>query len=257
MPFTPTHILAIIPIFYINRRFSLVALAIGTMIPDFPMFFPFSSYDFSHSLVGLVFYCVPVGFILYFLFESIGKQFVIDISPQWVRSRLIPYRHNRPSLYFINILLLASAFFIGSASHLIWDSFTHHWGWGVITFPFLQQTIDIFSFSIAYYKLIQYGSTFIGFPLLLIIGIIYLLKFESKKLITNYNFSKIKIYSITLSFLLIPIILSIYYWWHKLSLFTIISYTIPESIGVGITLFFIYALLYGWKRYRSAHLTSD
>ncbi len=248
MPFTPTHILAIVPVFYFNRRLSLIALAIGAMIPDFPLFFPLSSYDFSHSLLGLLLYCVPMSFIVYFLFEGIGKQFVIDLSPRWMRSRLQGYRHTTLSFQPYNMLLLTFAFIIGAASHVLWDSFTHHWGWGVTLFPRLQHTIALFDVALPYYKLIQYGSTFIGLPLLAIIGIFYLLTFEATTTIKGSYFSRITLYSIVLSFLAIPIIIALYYWWNKVSPLEIIGYTVIESIGAGIILFFLYALLYKWRR---------
>jgi hypothetical protein len=246
MPFTPTHILAIVPVFYFNRRLSLIALAIGAMIPDFPLFFPLSSYDFSHSLFGLLLYCVPMGFIIYLLFESIGKQFIIDLSPRWMRSRLQNYRNTIPHFQLYPLLLLALAFIIGAASHVLWDAFTHHWGWGVTLFPYLQHTIELFGFPLPYYKLIQYGSTFIGLPLLAIIGIFYLSTFEATTTISGSHFSKTAIYSIVLSFLFIPVVIALYYWGHNVSLLEIIGHTVPESIGAGITLFFIYALLYKW-----------
>jgi len=248
MPFTPTHILAIVPVFYFQRRLSLVALAIGAMIPDFPMFFPLSSYGFSHSLLGLILYCIPMGFLIYFLFEVIGKQFIIDLLPRWMRARLQPYRNTPLCLQPYNILLLAFALVIGAASHVLWDAFTHHWGWGVELFPRLQHTIELFGFTLPYYKLIQYNSTFIGLPLLAIMGIVYLLRFEASTSIKGYSFSKVTLFGILLSFLLIPIVIAFYYWWHNASLLEIIGYTVPESIGAGIALFFLYGLLYRWRR---------
>lgn len=54
MPFTPTHVLAILPVAAV-KRFPLPfsALVIGSMIPDLPLFLPWSpGYDQTHSVAG-------------------------------------------------------------------------------------------------------------------------------------------------------------------------------------------------------------
>ena len=100
MPFTPTHVLAVLPIRSICKQLSLTALVIGSIIPDFPLFYPILSYDFSHSLVGLLGYCLPSGLLVYYLYELVGKVFVIDLSPMWVKSRINSYRSSYEEYFF-------------------------------------------------------------------------------------------------------------------------------------------------------------
>lgn len=89
MPFTPAHILAVIPFSISNKKLPLSALAIGAVVPDFTMFFPFSSYHYSHSLSGLIFYCLPFGTLLLVFYHLLAKPFLIDLSPRWARRRLL------------------------------------------------------------------------------------------------------------------------------------------------------------------------
>jgi len=73
MPFTPTHVLAILPIRLGCKQLSLVALVIGSMIPDFALFYAIVPYDSSHSLEGLFGYCLPIGLWVYYLYEFSRK----------------------------------------------------------------------------------------------------------------------------------------------------------------------------------------
>lgn len=248
MPFTPTHVLAIIPIFSLCRVLPFSALAIGTLIPDFPMFLYISSYDFSHSILGIAVYCVPAGFVMHWLFERLIKPFSIDFSPAFVRSRLTKYRHIRSIYDFKNTVLLTLCFAIGSFSHIAWDSFTHDWGWGVTRLPILQQQLNLFGYLLPHYKLIQYGSTIVGLPLLLLIATLKLLKLPVTAS-NNYSFSPLKVVVITCSFLILPIVIFFYHSYFTVNdLSSIFGYTIKQSIGAGIVLLTTYSLIHAWLR---------
>ena len=66
MPFTPTHTLAVIPIWsWCPGAYSRSALVIGCMIPDLPVLLPINvSYTTTHSLPGVVVACVPLGIVM-------------------------------------------------------------------------------------------------------------------------------------------------------------------------------------------------
>lgn len=244
MPFTPTHIIAVVPIFAFYRRFSLVALSIGAIIPDFPMFFPLSTYAFSHSTYGIFLYCVPVGLVVYLLFESIGKQFLIDLLPSFFRSRLIMYRNAPIQFHFKNILMLLLAIIIGSFTHVVWDAFTHDWGWGVALIPELKNTLTIYSLEVPFYKIFQHGSTLIGLPLLLLILFLMLIRSPQANTLTNHQFSKPVLSMAIFSFLVIPIALTSYYLQvHNLSL-EVIGLVVIKSISISIVLYFFYCFFY-------------
>lgn len=95
MPFTPTHVLAVLPIRMACKQLSLSALVIviGSIVPDFALFYLIIPYSFSHSPGGLFGYCLPIGLVVYYLYELVGKVIVIDLSPMWVKSRINSYRN--------------------------------------------------------------------------------------------------------------------------------------------------------------------
>lgn len=259
MPFTPTHILAALPVHFSYRKLLLSPLAVGSMIPDFVMFFPISDYHFSHSLVGLFAYCLPMGMLVYYLWELCGKEFAIALSPQWVQYRIYDYRRSKPRLSVIDILLTAIAIVIGSITHIVWDAFTHKGEWGVELIPLLASKLEIVGMGLPGYKLFQYGSTFIGLPLLLYLGFLYLKNIKSDcgcqaslkdsashqhRTVETYSFKTSGIYGITCSFVVIPIAIAFYYLDRAESFKSIIGNTIKQSIGAGIILFFLYAILF-------------
>ena len=74
MPFTPTHVAAIIPVAFLGRRwFPFSALAIGAMVPDLPLYLPGAlDYQVTHSPAGLVAICLPVGILCFLCFHPLG-----------------------------------------------------------------------------------------------------------------------------------------------------------------------------------------
>ena len=65
--------------------------------------------------------------------------------------------------YFIeNWYIVMYSIIIGTFTHLFWDAFTHYDGYFVVKNPVLLNTINIFSFNIFIYNLLQHGSTLIG-----------------------------------------------------------------------------------------------
>jgi len=51
---------------------------------------------------------------------------------------------------------------IGAASHIFWDSFTHHNGYFVKTIPTLTNTVAFIGMQVPIYKILQHSSTIIG-----------------------------------------------------------------------------------------------
>jgi hypothetical protein len=126
MPFTPSHIAAVLP--FARTPLPPAALAIGAMVPDLFYYVPLDvPRGLTHSWLGLV--TVDLGFalVLFFLWEFVFRAPVIDFAPGWVRSRMST-RYRMPSTprrLGIFAALLVGAVLIGSATHLVWDSLTH------------------------------------------------------------------------------------------------------------------------------------
>ena len=251
MPFTPTHVLGVLPLHFAIRKLPLASLAIGSMIPDFTMFYPIASYGYSHSLIGLVGYCLPMGMVVYYLWEEFGKVLAIDLSPLWIRYRIARYRNTRAKYDFREIGINAIAIVIGSLTHTAWDAFTHQGEWGLKLIPLLERNVEIANIVIPAYKLFQYGSTFIGLPLLAILCFLYLKNIQP---CIEGNFDRLKkswLTAIVVGFavMLSAIALSNY---DRLDSFkNIIGNTIKQSLGAGILLFFLYAIAYRLSNFRN------
>jgi hypothetical protein len=253
MPFTPTHIVAVLPISRVSKRLSLIALSIGAIIPDFPMFFPISTYRFSHSSVGIVGYCVPAGLLLYVFFEAIGKQFLCDACLIWVQSRLRSYRCLAVQYTLGNVFWLSLSIIIGSITHILWDAFTHSTGWGVHLIPRLAASYGILGHYVPGYKLFQYGSTLLGVPVIMFAGVLFLARITPEPPPLDQRVLSVSVtWAITLSFLGIPCLLIAYYLMQKPSLYMAFGATIITSFTATIPLFFLYSLLYWWHLQRTA-----
>lgn len=251
MPFTLTHIVAVLPIFRISKRLSLIALSIGAIIPDFPMFFPVSTYHFSHSPGGIFGYCVPTGLLLYALFEAIGKQFLCDVCPVWIQSRLRFYRRLAVQYTLDNVLCQSLSIIIGSTTHILWDAFTHHTGWGVQLIPQLAASYGMLGLRIPGYKLLQYGSSLLGLPVIMFAAVRFFARITPETALHRRSLSVFVTWAIATSFLGIPCLLITYYLHHKPSLYMAFGATVIRSFTVSIVMFFLYSLIYWWDSQRT------
>jgi hypothetical protein len=172
MPFTPTHVLAILPIAAIKRSpLPFSALVIGSMIPDLPLFVPLApDYDTTHSVRGVLIACLPLGLACFLLFQLLMKQPLFALLPTAIQSRCVSLSTKRVELTPKALGCASLAVVIGASTHLLWDSFTHSGRWGTRLFPGLDETaLRIGVHAIPGFKLLQYGSTFFGLPCILLL----------------------------------------------------------------------------------------
>ena len=176
MPFTPTHVAAVLPALPWLRRFGPAAaptsaLVIGSMIPDTAVFLPrFFDYGRAHSGPGLLTVDLPLGLAAFLTWEFLLKASLADLAPVAVRCRLAVGRG--PARLSPRTLLTAAAFvLIGAVTHVLWDSFTHAGRWGVRTVPVLQEvwfTLPEWAPTrdplVRGYRAGQYGSTVLLLP---------------------------------------------------------------------------------------------
>jgi hypothetical protein len=123
MPFTPSHILAVVPL---HRKLPLLALAIGSMVPDFGYFYPWTPYFYetAHTPVRSLTFCLPVGLLIY--------AFVVATRTGWTRL-LPPALRVEPERF--SWAWVAISIWFGALTHLFWDSFTHADGYFVEQSP--------------------------------------------------------------------------------------------------------------------------
>jgi hypothetical protein len=170
MPFTLSHLALVLPIRRYGLEFS--ALVIGSMAPDFSYFIPFTpNKGFTHSIPGILLFCLPISFLALILFHKFLKEPLLSLLPDNHKQRLLNYSKGFTFLPKKRLLILLLSVFLGVITHLVWDSFTHVYGWGVMAFPvFRQTTFHLGPLNAALYSVLQHLSTIIG---LVVIGIWY------------------------------------------------------------------------------------
>jgi hypothetical protein len=170
MPFTFSHPAIVLPLAYLPKRwFSLTGLIIGSLTPDFEYFFRMTAASYySHTWAGLLWFDVPLGIGLAFIFHQIIKKSLIENLPFFLKARATDLLALDWQTYFKhNWAVVVLSILIGAASHLLWDGFTHAHGFFVENLPILSQKILILNYSIGIYKFLQHGSTLLGGILIL------------------------------------------------------------------------------------------
>jgi hypothetical protein len=161
VPLTLAHPAIVIPI---RHRLVLSALVIGSMTPDFSKFFSLSRrVTLGHSVPGVFWFCVPVGLVLFTLFQHLLKKPLFLLLPTNHQRRLVPWFNPAPLRTPAQWALVIVSLIVGAFTHLFWDNFTHEHGWFVEALPFLQKNLLTFrhhSFQI--YEGLQYASTVAG-----------------------------------------------------------------------------------------------
>jgi hypothetical protein len=165
MPFTFSHPALVLPLTYLPKTwFSLTGLVIGSLAPDFEYFLRMKvTSHYSHTISGLVWFDLPLGILLVFMFHNIVRNPLIENLPSFLNSRFSTYIGFEWNTYFRkNWLVVIISLLIGVASHLLWDSFTHNHGYFVEALPALTETVTLFGKEIPVFKILQHSSTVLG-----------------------------------------------------------------------------------------------
>lgn len=134
MPVTIAHPAAVLPLRGLGLPLS--ALVIGSMAPDLPVFSQsWGIYGYTHSLAGILTVDLLLTLVLLLGWDRWGRDALVDTSPALVRDRL----PGRARIGARAWLLAPLAAVVGSATHVVWDSFTHRGRWGVRTIEWLHQ----------------------------------------------------------------------------------------------------------------------
>lgn len=161
MPFTIAHPAAVVAIPRMSgRRLRLAALVLGSVTPDYQYFVHLDTVGgYTHTLPGLVFVCLPAGWLSLFLFDRLGRRGVEMLLPSEWRLPPLPPAARPP-------IATSAALLIGAATHVLWDGFTHASGWAVVRFPALSDPVVVGSIAFRWFKILQYGSSVLGIAVL-------------------------------------------------------------------------------------------
>ena len=159
MPFTLSHPAAVALLGPVARRgrLPLAALAIGAMSPDFEFFLhlrPLARW--SHSLPGLITFCLPAGLLVLAVWELVARDPVRHLL-----GFRTDRRRDRQGLDWWWRAALGVV--LGAATHLVWDGFTHGGYWGVQLVPALRTTaLSVGERNIPWFNVLQHLSTAVG-----------------------------------------------------------------------------------------------
>jgi hypothetical protein len=130
MPFTFAHPAVVIPLLRCRQRWpwlSATGLVAGSIAPDFEKFFRLKlASHHSHTVASLFYFSCPVGLALAFLFHGLVRQPLLRHLPtflhhrfsRWAAADWLAFVRRHP-------LGVLASIWLGAATHLLWDSFTH------------------------------------------------------------------------------------------------------------------------------------
>jgi hypothetical protein len=171
MPFTFAHPAIVMPATYLPKRYySLSALIIGSMTPDFEYFIRLRDYsEYSHTWTGVIWFDFPLGLMLLFLYHNVVRNTLIEHLPFGLNARFSAFEKLNWNKYFRkNVLVVIISLLVGIASHIFWDSFTHAWGYFANNVPMLKNGMGIFDYEITGAGFFQDASSFVGSIIMLI-----------------------------------------------------------------------------------------
>jgi hypothetical protein len=244
VPFTPAHIVAVIPLWPLRRWLPFAALATGAMVPDIAIFFPVVDYAQTHSPLGVFTTCLPMGAACFLLFEAVCRRPLIALLPLWFRSRLEPAPQIPTSPHLADHLRfysgLAVAIVVGAFTHQIWDAFTHQGRWGTKLVPSLNSAISMHGYGVPGYKLLQYGCSILGLLLLAAFALISLRRVRPGNPAPSVSFRSKLLAAIAVC--MTPAFLAVYARSTEASVYTALGLTVRLSGVFVLVLCVIYCV---------------
>lgn len=160
MPFTPSHAVVALP--FVRTPLPFGAVAVGSMAPDVPLFFPVGvTYEQTHGFPSLLLFSVPVAVLLYLVWRVLLRPAARALLPTSIGSRLPTSWDSREHGYGPEAwqgpgpgpgvdtgsgpglartapwALLALV--LGVLTHVFWDAFTHPDRFGSTLIPALAE----------------------------------------------------------------------------------------------------------------------
>jgi hypothetical protein len=168
MPWTFSHPAAVL-LFkrWCPRYLSLPALAIGSVAPDFGYYINrYDLSDLAHTWAGVVLADVPTGLLVMVLFYLLRKPLWF-LLPEPHRSAFAPRLARPPSVSVAFVIGASVSIALGACTHIVWDSFTHPYGWVVRQIAALRAPwFSIGTITAPGYSILQHASTLVGFLIL-------------------------------------------------------------------------------------------
>ncbi len=166
MPFTTSHPAIVLPLKKLwPNWFSLSGLMAGAMSPDLQYFLlaDTTHRGNSHSWLGLLTMCLPLGLAFVFAFHWLFKREFIEHLPHPLDRALSGLAGTRfgPGSTRDWLVLIVSVL-VGALSHFFWDSFTHPDGVIAQHIPWLLEQNTLFGITRHNTRWLQHASSLFG-----------------------------------------------------------------------------------------------
>jgi hypothetical protein len=140
------------------------ALLVGCFAPDFAYFMFIKPFGLlSHSLKGMFLIDLPLSLVALWLFHAFVKQPSMMLLPKAFRARLKPSESGFSFWPPARLALIVISILIGTATHILWDSFTHWFYWPYRHWSFLSYVVHVpVAGNMPMYGALQYASTLYG-----------------------------------------------------------------------------------------------
>ena len=169
MPFTPSHAVVALP--FVRSPLPAGAVAVGSMAPDLPLFFPVGvTYETTHGVPGLLVVSVPLGALLYLVWLRVLRPAAGVLLPPVVGTRLPPAWAVPGATSPDRLLGVLLAVAVGVLTHVGWDAFTHPGRLGSTLLPALAEPWG----PLVGTQWAQYGSSVVGLVVLAVAAARYL-----------------------------------------------------------------------------------
>jgi hypothetical protein len=256
MPFTLAHATAALPF----RRTKLIqsAVLVGCFVPDFEYFVRLApkvggGHTFGHTLTGLFVLDLPLGMAIYWLFHRYAKEPLWTWLPEAIRQRVKLGPRTSPLKGAAQSALVLVSILVGAATHILWDSFTHHSFWPGRHWHFLSYTIRLpIAGSVPCYDLLQGASSVLGTIVVLIWIVrqlsgapIYPRSVEAERVHERRDLMFVSAVALTGGALRAFVGLRPPNGTHRIEVF------IAEAVITAITLFWIQSVIFGFLRDRA------
>lgn len=164
MPFTFSHPALVLPLFRLRRRWpwlSATGLIMGSIAPDFEKLLRLRlTNGHSHTVASLVYFSLPVGLALAFLFHELVRQPLLRHLPAPLHRRLASqFYFSWPAFVRRHPLGVLVSIELGAVSHLLWDSFTHQNALLARYLPWLELTTMLPGYHVPVYDLLALLSS--------------------------------------------------------------------------------------------------
>jgi hypothetical protein len=169
MPFTLSHAAAAIP--FRRTRLIMSALVVGCFVPDFSYLLSLEPHDFPghifarmHSFAGMFAIDLPVALAALWLFHAFIRQPMLLFLSSGIRRRLTAGAISFAFWPWRRLSLIVLSILIGTATHLVWDAFTHDDSWIFQHWAFLREVVQlpVIGGTMQMSKLLEYASSVVG-----------------------------------------------------------------------------------------------